>query len=456
MVFRLEVLDFFDPTGQNVVGRVPADGTAAIQLGAQLIVQQAQEAVFFRDGKAMDVFGPGRYTLTTANVPILTRILTIPWEKSPFQASVYFVGKQTFVDQRWGTKTPITMRDPDFGLVRLRGFGKFAFRVVDSPLLINSLVGTRGRYTTEQVTSYLKDVIVSGLTDFLATSGIGLIDLPSKFDEVAAAARLKIADAFSKFGLELTDFIINSITPPEEVEKAIDARAGMTVLGDLKSYTLYQAANSMAAAGQNPGVGSGMGFGMGMAFPAALQQAFQPGAPVANVAAANATAAQAAAPVAQPAVGQAAAPKLNLNALEGSQSASDIRSLVRRVASTSKWTVKEQGDQWAMTVPVGSLRKQTVYATYGRKDDDGHELICFWSPCGPANPNNAVTLLRFNHQTLHGAFAFQPSENGGEELVLRSNLLADTTDPMEILRVVSAIAFQADEVEQQLTGADEL
>ena len=109
-----------------------------------------------------------------------------------------------------------------------------------------------------------------------------------------------------------------------------------------------------------------------------------------------------------------------------------------------------------MVVPVGSLRKQTVYATFGRKDDDDHDLICFWSPCGPANPSNAVTLLRFNHQTLHGAFAFQPNEHGGEELVLRSNLLADTTDALEILRVVSAIAFQADEVEQQLTGADEL
>jgi membrane protease subunit (stomatin/prohibitin family) len=455
MVFRLEVIDFFDQSGQNVVGRVPADGTAAIQLGAQLIVQQAQEAVFFRDGKAMDVFGPGRYTLTTANVPVLTRILTIPWEKSPFQAAVYFVGKQTFVDQRWGTKTPITMRDPDFGLVRLRGFGKFAFRVVDSPLLINSLVGTRGRYTTEQVTSYLKDVIVSGLTDFLATSGIGLIDLPSKFDEVAAAARLKIADAFAKFGLELTDFIINSITPPEEVEKAIDARAGMTVLGDLKSYTLYQAANSMAAAGQNPGVGSGLGFGMGMAFPAALQQAFQPASPAGPAVPVQAAPVAAQIAAAQPVA--ATAPRLNLNALESAAaSKNDIRAIVRSVATTSKWSLKEQGDQWSMVVPVGSLRKQTVYATFGRKDDDGHELICFWSPCGPANPSNAVTLLRFNHQTLHGAFAFQPSEHGGEELVLRSNLLADTTDALEVVRVVSAIAFQADEVEQQLTGSDEL
>ncbi len=153
-------------------------------------MQQAQEAVFFRDGKAMDVFGPGRYTLTTANVPVLTRILTIPG-KSHFSSSGIFRWKTDFRRSTLGHQNSDHHARPDFGLVRLRGFGKFAFRVVDSPLLINSLVGTRGRYTTEQVTSYLKDVIVSGLTDFLATSGIGLIDLPSKFDEVAAAARFK-------------------------------------------------------------------------------------------------------------------------------------------------------------------------------------------------------------------------------------------------------------------------
>jgi membrane protease subunit (stomatin/prohibitin family) len=451
-MFRLEVIDYIDQTGQALVARVPEIGTAAIQLGAQLIVQQNQEAVFFRDGRAMDSFGAGRHTLSTANIPILGKLLTIPWEKSPFQACVYFVGKQRFIDQRWGTRHPITMKDPDFGLVRLRGFGKNSFRVVDAPLLINEIVGTQGKFTTDEIGNYLRDLLVSGLTDLLATSNIGLLQMAAKFDELAAAARFKIGDQFSKFGLELTDFVINSISPPEEVQKAIDARSSMAAIGDLRSYTLYQAANGIAGAGGADGGGAaaiGMGAGFGMMMPSLLQQAMQQ-------APASAAPPQLASPAAAPTAGAAPSrPALDFSQLAPStDSIANVKQALKAIAGQANWPVDDSQAVWLITVSVGSLRKQKVHVDFAGVDDEGHKLVSFWSSCGAVNPSQAMMLLRYNSQIVHGAFAIQ-NIDGRDLLVLRGNLLADTADVLELTRTLTAIAWQADRVEEQMFGVDD-
>jgi len=467
MGIRMEVLEYFDNTNRSLVHREPPDGSADIKLGAQLIVQENQEAVFFRDGKALDVFQPGRHTLTTANVPILTRLLTIPWEKSPFQAQVYFVGKQTFLDQKWGTRQPITLRDRDFGMVRLRSFGKFSFRVTDSAVLLNTLVGTQGKVTTDEITSYLKDLIVARLTDLLGTVGISLLDLPSKYDEVAAGTRAKLVDAFGQYGLELADFFINAITPPEEVQKAIDARSSIGAVGDLNAFLKFQAAQSMARLAEQGGggatggaMGMGMGAGFGMMMPGMISQAIgrQAGsgttaaAPSGVAAAANAANAAGVAGAAG-AAGAAVTGGLSFDDLAKVPVTKDAQAMLRSVANAAGYPVTEAGQVMQITVPIGTLRKQVVVVDLRRRDKYGQQLIAYTSTCGAARPDIAVKLLKYNTQMIHGAFAIEETE-GGERVVIQANELAETADPLEISRRLAAIAWQADKVEEKLQGGD--
>ncbi len=263
----LEIIQHFDPTGTQIVNRVPAQGATDIKMGAQLVVQENQSAVFFRDGKALDTFGPGRHTLTTMNVPLLTRLLSIPFGgESPFTAAVVFIARHTFQDLKWGTKEPIAFRDTELYMVRLRAFGKYSIRVADPQLFVGSVVGTRGLVSTQSVGDYLRDIIVSRLNDLLGENLKTVFDLPAYYDELAAGVKARVAEDFSKQGLELVDMLISAISPPEEVQKKIDERSSMSALGDMDKYMRYKAAESMQDAAKQPGGAAGQGMGLGMGF----------------------------------------------------------------------------------------------------------------------------------------------------------------------------------------------
>src|SRR5947209_2904561 len=272
----MEVIQYHDPSGQNIVARWPPDGTAAIRLGSQLIVEESQQAVFLRDGKALDTFGPGRHTLATENVPVLASLFGIPFGgTSPFQAAVIFVSMKTFVDLKWGTKEPVVYRDKELAMVRLRAFGKFAVRVANAQLFANSVVGTMGAYTTDAVASYFRDVIVARLTDLLGENLQTIFDLPKVYDELAMGLKARVHDDFAKYGIELVDLFMGAITPPDEVQAMIDERSGMAALGDMNTYLKFKAARAVGDAAQqggnagvlNAGLGVGVGAGLGMMLP---------------------------------------------------------------------------------------------------------------------------------------------------------------------------------------------
>jgi membrane protease subunit (stomatin/prohibitin family) len=293
----LDVIEYLDPTGKEIVHRVPEEGSGEIVLGTQCIVRENQVAVFFRDGRSLDMLGPGRHTLTTLNVPILVNYLKIPFgSKSPFRAEVVFVNIKDYVDIRWDSPKPLAFRDSQLGTVRLSTQGKFAFQVSRPQMFVNQIVGTQGLYTTENIVGYLQSIVVSRFADLLGELQADLLDLPSKYDELGSGLRASASDDFEAIGLLLKAVYITAINVPEEVEKALDERASIGAIGNMQSYMQFKAARALGDAAltgggegssfTGMGVGLGAGIGLGTAMASAIGQSL--GVPAGSSAAAAA------------------------------------------------------------------------------------------------------------------------------------------------------------------------
>ncbi len=274
----LKSLEWVDNSSDTLVYKYPMDGRQ-IQYGSKLTVRESQVAVFLNKGKIADVFGPGMYTLQTSNLPIFTQLMSWPYGfKSPFYADVYFVNTKQYTNQKWGTSNPITMRDKDFGTIRLRGYGNYAFRVENAETFLKELFGTNSTFTTDDISSYLKSIIVSSISDTIAESKISALDIASNLLEFSKVATETLKEDFANLGLSLTKLVIENISFPEEVEKAIDTRSSMGVLSDkMDTFVKFQSANAIRDAAKNQGTaGLGTQIGAGMAIGDMVRESIKP------------------------------------------------------------------------------------------------------------------------------------------------------------------------------------
>ena len=267
----IDIVEWLDPTRDTMVHRFERYDNE-IKMGAQLVVREGQAAAFVDQGKLADVFEPGMYTLDTDNLPILSTLQG--WKHgfhSPFKCEVYFVSTRRFTDLKWGTKHPVTLRDPEFGPVRLRAFGTYEVRVGDPGVFLKELVGTDGKFTTDEITDQLRNLIVARFTDILGESRIPVLDLAANYDELGKFITQRIHEEFTQYGLDITRMLVENISLPEAVEEALDKRSSMGVIGDLNRYTQFQTAEAMEKAAENPGGMAAGGMGMGMGFAMANQ-----------------------------------------------------------------------------------------------------------------------------------------------------------------------------------------
>jgi membrane protease subunit (stomatin/prohibitin family) len=270
----IDLIQWTDERPDELVHRVPETGAGEFKFGSQLVVRESQWAVFVRDGKALDLFGPGRHTLSTNNIPLLAGLIGLPFGgDSPFTAEVYFVARREFTDLKWGTAQPLTYQDTQLGMVRLRAFGTYSIQVDDPQLLVTHVAGSRAAYSLANIEDFLRGIVLNEFNDLLGELHGSLTDIPGMTLELSTAARASLTDDFERLGLRLVTFQIAGITPPDEVAKRIDERSGMAAIGDLDAYTQFQTAQAMREAAQNPGsgaAGTGVGLGAGMAMGQAM------------------------------------------------------------------------------------------------------------------------------------------------------------------------------------------
>jgi membrane protease subunit (stomatin/prohibitin family) len=250
-----------------------------IENGGQLTVSESQMAAFVNEGKIADVFGPGLHTLNTRNLPLLTDLMN--WDKafkSPFKSEVYFFSTRLQIDQKWGTATPITFRDKEFGAVRLRCYGIYSYRIADPQVFFDQISGTRESYLAADLEGQLRDTIIGRMTEIFASSDVSFLDMAANQAELAAKIAEQMQPAFAALGLALDQFVVQNVSLPDELQKVFDQRVGMNMVGDLGRYTLYAAAESLdlSAANTSGAAGMGMGLGAGAAVAQVMSNALKP------------------------------------------------------------------------------------------------------------------------------------------------------------------------------------
>ena len=287
----IDVIQWNEPAPGILAWRYPMLDQE-IQNGGKLTVRESEMAIFVDQGKIADVFGPGLYTLNTQNLPLLTDLKN--WDKdfeSPFKSDVYFFSTHLEIDQKWGTSTPITLRDKEFGAIRLRAYGIYSYRIADPRLFFTQISGTREVYYVSELEDQLRNTIIARMTDIFAASGLSFLDMTANEAALGAKVLEQIKPTFAGLGLELTQFVVENLSLPEELQKTLDQRIGMNMVGDLDKYSQFAAAQAMNTAAANPSgvAGLGVGIGAGAAIGQAMSASMHPAA--------------AAAPATAPAVG---------------------------------------------------------------------------------------------------------------------------------------------------------